>query len=212
MLFADTMAIFFVILGLLLAFPSLWLFCRALWPEQVARTTETVGLKSFFVGVPVTAVAVVVVIVVGKLPASAGQIGGVIAFSALLLFAQIGVAGIATHIGNRLPSPVDKDKPWRVTLRGGIILALTYLLPLLGWFLIIPVSVITGAGSATRALFPRKKAKTKELSGSLEKVIVDKDAASEPPADDSNALAKSTSQDPSSAVLGREEESSGVAS
>lgn len=157
MLFADTMAIFFVILGLLLAFPSLWLFCRALWPEQVARTTETVGFKSFLIGVPVTAVAVFIVIVVGKLPASFGQIGGVLAFSALLLFAQIGVAGIATHIGNRLPSPVDKEKPWRVTLRGGIILALTYLLPLLGWFLIIPVSVITGAGSATRAFWPKKK-------------------------------------------------------
>ena len=157
MLFADTMAIFFVILGLLLAFPSLWLFCRALWPEYVARSTEAVGLKSFFIGIPVTAVAVVIVIVVGKLPASFGQIGGVLAFSALLLYALVGVAGLATHIGNRLPSPADIDKPWRTTLRGGIILSLTYLLPLLGWFLIIPVSVITGAGCATRALFQRKK-------------------------------------------------------
>src|SRR4030095_12052952 len=31
MLMADTMAIFFVILGLLLAFPGLWVLCRVLW-------------------------------------------------------------------------------------------------------------------------------------------------------------------------------------
>lgn len=157
MLFADTMAIFFVILGLLLAFPSLWLLCRALWTEQVIRSSETVGLKSFFIGIPITAVAVVIVIVVGKLPASFGQIGGVLAFSALFLYAQIGVSGLATYIGNRLPSPADKEKVWRPTLRGAIILSLSWLLPLVGWFLIIPVSVIHGAGATTRSLFPRKK-------------------------------------------------------
>lgn len=162
MLFADTMAIFFVILGILLAFPSLWLMCRGIWPAQVERTTECVGLKSFFIGIPVTAVAVVIIIAVGKLPASVGQIGGVLAFSALLLFAEVGVAGIATLIGQRLSSPVDKEKPWRATLRGGIVLVLSYLLPLLGWFLILPVSVITGAGAATRMLFSRKENKKQE--------------------------------------------------
>ena len=157
MLFADTMAIFFVILGLLLAFTSLWLLCRALWTEQVMRSSEMVGLKSFFIGIPITAIAVVIVIVVGKLPASFGQIGGVLTFSALFLYAQIGVSGLATQIGNRLPSPADKDKAWRPTLRGSIILALSWLLPLVGWFLIIPVSVIHGAGATTRSLFPKKK-------------------------------------------------------
>lgn len=165
MLFADTMAIFFVIIGLLMAFPSLWLLCRALWTEQVMRSSEMVGLKSFFIGIPITAVAVVIVIVVGKLPASFGQIGGVLAFSALFLYAQIGVSGLATHIGNRLPSLADKDKVWRPTLRGSIILALSWLLPLVGWFLIIPVSVIQGAGATTRSLFAKKKKGAKESRG-----------------------------------------------
>ena len=159
MLFADTMAIFFVILGLLLAFPSLWLMCKGIWPEQVERTTELVGLKSFFVGIPVTVVAVFIVIGLGKLE-GIGQAAGILGFSVLLLFAEVGVAGIATVIGRRLKSPVDQEQPWRATLRGGIVLVLSYLLPLVGWFLILPITIISGGGAATRMLFPRKKAKS----------------------------------------------------
>lgn len=156
MLFADTMAIFFVIVGLLLTFPSIWLLCRGLWPGRVQRASEVVGMKSFFIGLPITALAVFIVIVAGKIPGPPGQIAGVLSFSALFLFAQVGVSGIATHLGRRLSSPVDEEKPWRATLRGGIILVLSYLLPLVGWFLILPVSIITGAGAAACSLWLRR--------------------------------------------------------
>src|SRR6266542_674561 len=43
MLMADTMAIFFVILGLLLALPGLWVLCRGLWPRAVAKAAELCG-------------------------------------------------------------------------------------------------------------------------------------------------------------------------
>ncbi len=91
MLFADTMAIFFVVIGFLIAFPSLWLFCSGLWPAFVQRTTDAVEKgfwKSFLIGIPITVLSVVLVVVVGKLPASFGQIGGILVFSLLMLFAQ----------------------------------------------------------------------------------------------------------------------------
>ena len=40
MLMADTMSIFFVILGMMLAFSGLWLLCRGLWPEAVAAAAD----------------------------------------------------------------------------------------------------------------------------------------------------------------------------
>jgi hypothetical protein len=159
MLLADTMAIFFVVAGLLITFPSIWLLLSALCPAFVQRTAsaaENSLVKSFLIGIPVTVAAIVLTIVVGKLPATFGQIGGVLTFSLLMVFAQAGVAGIAVHVGRNLKSPADLDCPWKATRRGSIILVFSYLLPLVGWFLILPASIITGAGSATRACFPAR--------------------------------------------------------
>ncbi len=165
MLLADTMAIFFVILGLLIAFPSLWLLCSGLWPAFVSESCQLFEkgiLKSFFIGIPVTAASVFIIAALGKLPASFGQIGGILSFSLLMLCAQSGLAGLAMLLGRRLKSPVDQERPWKGTLRGGVVLALSYLLPLLGWFLILPASVIIGIGSSARVCFNRIAKKMKK--------------------------------------------------
>jgi hypothetical protein len=171
MLFADTMAIFFVVVGVLIAFPSLWLLCAALCPDFVQRNVSAIEhgfLKSFLIGIPVVVASVILTGIIGKLPASFGQIGGILTFSLVMLFAQAGVAGVATLVGRRLKSPVDVERPWKATLRGGIVLVLSYLLPIVGWFLILPVSIIVGAGSSMRAIFPARKPKAAKHSAGLD--------------------------------------------
>ena len=154
MLLADTMSIFFVILGLMLAFPSLWLLCRGLWPNVASGATAVCSrgsLRGFAAGVPVTGAAALLVVLASVL----GPLGKLIAVAITcfyLVIANIGVAGFATAIGERLKSPIDLERPWRATLRGGIVLELTYLLPILGWFLILPASIIIGSGAATLSL------------------------------------------------------------
>ena len=69
------------------------------------------------------------------------------------------MAGLATVVGERLPSPADAQCPWKATIRGGIVLELSYLLPFLGWFVLLPVSIIIGAGATTRALIRSRKQK-----------------------------------------------------
>jgi hypothetical protein len=156
---ADTMAIFFVFVGLLLAFPSLWLLCRGLWTDKVVACADRAGkglIKSFFAGVPLTAGAIILAGAVGKL-GSWGQVGAILTVSSFLLFANTGVSGLATYIGRRLPSPADAERPWKRTLRGGIVLELSYLLPLLGWFFILPASMVIGCGTLMRVIiFPDK--------------------------------------------------------
>lgn len=153
MLLADTVAIFLVVVGVMSSLPCLWLLCRALWFETfdhaIAACEKSLS-KSFYLGLPLVFVSAVAVALVGKLPGAFGQIGGVGVFCAIFLFAQIGVAALTSLIGRRLPSPIDAEKPWRVTLRGGIVLVFSYLLPIVGWFLIIPASLIIGLGTACR--------------------------------------------------------------
>jgi hypothetical protein len=154
MLLADTMTWFFCILGLMLALPGLWLLCRGLCPTTFEATTADCarGLwKPFFVGLPILGLTIFAVSIVSKLPGAAGGISSVLVVSLFVLFASSGVAGLATTIGQRLPSPTDKDRPWKATIRGGIVLELAYLVPFLGWFVLLPGSLVVGAGSALRS-------------------------------------------------------------
>lgn len=80
MLMADTMSIFFVILGMMLAFPGLWLLCRGLWPETVAAAADrcSKGLwSSFLAGIPITVAMVVLTTTLFNLLGPVGKIAGV---------------------------------------------------------------------------------------------------------------------------------------
>ena len=160
MLMADTMSIFFVILGMMLAFPGLWLLCRGLWPEAVAGAADRCRKSlwsSFLVGLPITILVIAVTRILFGVFGPVGKIAGVGVVSLYMLQAHTGVSGLATSIGRRLFSPLDEQRPWRSTLRGGVVLELTYLLPILGWFIILPASIIIGSGAANLGLFSKLK-------------------------------------------------------
>ena len=158
MLMADTVAILLAVVGFLLALQGLWLFCRAMWPNKVIAAATRCGrspIKSFVAGVVVTLLMIVATAVVGQV----GQPGQMAAFgivSLYVIFSGIGVAGLVTHMGQRLSSPTDDRRPWAATVRGGVVLNLVSVLPIVGWFVIFPASIVLGAGAATLALlWPR---------------------------------------------------------
>jgi hypothetical protein len=157
MLMADTMSIFFVVLGVLLAFSGLWLMCRGLWPQAVEAAAQRCTKRIwpyFLAGIPLTLVMMVLSRVLFAL-GPAGKIAAVAVVCAYMLQAHTGVSGLVTAIGRRLPSPLDECSPWRTTLRGGIALELTYLLPILGWFVVLPASIIIGTGAINIGLLSR---------------------------------------------------------
>ena len=130
-----------------------------MWPNKVIASATRCGrnpLKSFAAGSIVTLLMLVGAALIGQ---AGGAPGGVAAFglvSLYVIFSGIGVAGLATHVGQRLSSPADDRRPWAATLRGGVVLNLAFLIPLVGWFVVLPACVILGAGAATVAvLWPR---------------------------------------------------------
>jgi hypothetical protein len=155
MLFGDVIAISLSIIGFLLSLQGLWLVSQALWPGRVEIATRHCGkgnLKCFLVGVPVTLVGAFFAAVVSR----AGTFGQLSAFAVALLYvvyANVGVAGFVTHIGRRMSSPVDADRPWKATVRGGIALELAWLIPVLGWLGLLPITLIVGAGAMTLSFF-----------------------------------------------------------
>lgn len=154
MLMADTLAIFFVVVGLLLAHLGVWLLCRGLWPSVTDKVEDgRVGVAlSALTGLPPAILTAVTVVAFGHL-GGAGKTVSAVLLAAFFLYAHVGLAGLVARVGRALSAP--GETPWRVTLKGGVALSLAYLFPILGWFVLLPASLVVGAGATTIALARR---------------------------------------------------------
>lgn len=160
MIMADIFRILFLILGTLIVLVSYWLLSEALFPRMVERARDQYTghpIKTVIVGLAVAAPLVIVGIGLLKAANPALKFFGAVDLLMLVLIGLLGSAGLTRHIGARLASPSDTLQPWRRVLRGGIVLSLTFVLPLIGWFLVLPVTLVSGFGAAVLSRFGRSK-------------------------------------------------------
>lgn len=161
MIMADVLTWFLLILGSLLVLGANWIGAFALFPGLVERSAQRYGrrpvaatLLGLVVGVPLFVVGL------GTIKALGHPLVGVLITGALmvpLLLALAGSAGLALRIGAGMPAPLDAAQPWRRVLRGSVILGLTFLMPILGWFVLLPWALISGLGVALMALRERRE-------------------------------------------------------
>ncbi len=157
---ADVFTFLFVILGFVIVFNAYWLMATGLFPEFVERCAERMRqpVKATLVGL----LTFVPVVVIGFAISSKAGNGGVKVFGLGLvllaaLVALFGSAGLALRIGRGLRSTLDEQQPWRAGMRGGIVLALTFVLPFLGTFVLMPFAFIAGAGAFVLARHRREQ-------------------------------------------------------
>ncbi len=164
MIMADIFLWVFLILGLLLTINAVWLASASLFPSLSASAPEHYGkpLKLTLVGLAVALPLFLIGLALGNANPPLLKVVGVLIVGAVILTGLAGSAGLATRIGNGLPSPIDSDQPWKATLRGGIILSLTFILPFIGWFGILVWTLLTGVGAV--ALNYKKAPKTVDQS------------------------------------------------
>jgi hypothetical protein len=112
-------------------------------------------IKPFLAGLPITIAMVIAAVMLTNL-GTAGKIIATALVCFYLMIANSGVAGLATSIGERLASASDDGQAWRATLRGGVVLELAFLPPILGWFGILPLSMTIGCGASVLALFSKR--------------------------------------------------------
>ena len=150
MIMADVFKILFPLLGTLAALVCYWLLFEALFPQTVDRTRvqyRNHPIKIFLLGVLISIPAIMLAGWLANNAGAGGKLLGASAFVFLLASALVGSAGLARHIGCSLDSVTDKEQPWRRVLRGAVILAITFLLPLVGWFVILPATLLSGVGA-----------------------------------------------------------------
>jgi hypothetical protein len=147
---ADVFTFLFVILGFVIVFNAYWLLATGLFPQFVERCAERMAqpVKATLVGFCTFVPAVVVGFFISSRAGNSGvKIFGILVVLVAALVALFGSAGLALRVGRGLKSALDEQQPWRAGLRGGIVLTLTFVLPFIGTFVLMPFAFIAGAGA-----------------------------------------------------------------
>ena len=99
--------------------------------------------------VPVLLISIVIAIFAKRL----GPIPGLLVSGSAIAWGLTGLVGYASLIGERLWAGAEA---WRQTRNGGLVLICCALLPMVGWFLLLPLFVLIGMGVSVRCLFNKK--------------------------------------------------------
>jgi hypothetical protein len=161
MIMADVLKIVFLIVGLLICYISYWLAAAALFPSVVDRARRQYECHPFritLVGLALAVPFILVSIGIGKVAHPLAKMLGVGVISVPILYGLVGSAGLALRIGASLQSSLDETQPWRRVLRGAIVLSFTFLLPVIGWFVVMPWTLVSGLGASVSAMFQKQPA------------------------------------------------------
>jgi len=159
---ADISAIFFILLILGVAFPALLTVWWLLFPSVVERArvrVEKTPMQSFWMGILVVIAASVPTVILLALPFGPAKFLGWILLAAALTLSSFGSAGIAAHLADRLSRQANISA-LNGFIRGAVVLEFAAFFPVLGWFFIWPLMLITACGATGFALLnwmPREK-------------------------------------------------------
>lgn len=161
MIMADVLKIALIIVGFLLCYVVYWLASSALFPAVVERAKQqydTRPVRATLLGILLALPFIALSLVTGQVPHPAAKMLGVVLIGIPILYGLLGSAGLALRIGAGLKSSIDDTQPWRRMLRGSVVLSLTFLLPVIGWFIVMPWAIISGLGAVVIAMFQKQPA------------------------------------------------------
>lgn len=160
---ADISAIFFILLIISIAFPAMlsawWLLFPALITRAQTRIEKSLA-RSFWLGLVIVIALTIPIVILLALPFGPAKFIGWILVAASLALSSIGSAGIAANLGERMKQTGNSYTPLGAFIRGSVVLELATFFPILGWFFLLPLALITAFGATGFALLnwlPREK-------------------------------------------------------
>ncbi len=152
---ADISAIFFILLILSIAFPSMLSAWWLMFPSVVARAQiriEKTLARTFWLGLAIVIALTIPIVILLALPYGPAKFLGWLLLATSLAVSSIGSAGIAAHLGERMRQTGNNYSPLSAFLRGAIVLELAAFFPVLGWLFLWPLALITAFGATGFAL------------------------------------------------------------
>lgn len=131
--------------------------------EAARRVLEAEAARAFGVGLalllPLGFAGIALINAPGAL-----KVFGFVLIALLLALSLLGGAGLALLLGERTGARDVNISSLTALSRGAGLMSLAWLFPVLGWFLVAPVSIIIGLGAGAKVLAKRRaKPKQREL-------------------------------------------------
>ena len=151
---ADLTAIFFILLIIGVAYPAMltawWLLFPAAVDRARLRIQYTPG-KSFWLGLAVLVAFLIPILILLNLPSGFMKFLGFVAIGVMLILSSIGAAGLASRFADKL-NRLGSFSAIGAFVRGAVIIELASILPIVGWFIFLPIATVTSLGAAAFAL------------------------------------------------------------
>ncbi len=168
MILADVFKYLCLVFGALLVIVSYWLTTTALFPAAVERARAAYGARPLRLAALGALFALPLVTLglalLNAAPNAALKLLGGVCVALPLVLGLAGSAGLGERVGRGLVHADDARSPWRRSLRGGSVLALTFLLPVVGWFVVFPGVLLSGCGAVLTAMRRRNDGAPIELA------------------------------------------------
>jgi len=151
---AQVLTFLLIHLGVVLVVTAYYALAASILPNVTERAALRFGRRFWLPGVVGVLISAPWVSLV--LMQAGGPVGGVGAVIGLawLFCGLVGGAGIALHVGRA----GERRHATHASIRGGLLITLSWILPLLGWFFVLPLTLATGVGCLILGLFPVKGA------------------------------------------------------
>ncbi len=133
-------ALFLILLGH-------WLVAGGMFPaatSAVVRQYDERPMRALLLGVVTYGPLIILTLNAGKIPAVPLRIAVIAAGVFALLTALAGTAGLAMRIGRNLSANASR---WEQCLRGGVMLGLVFITPVLGWGFLLHAGLASGFGA-----------------------------------------------------------------
>lgn len=153
---ADVYAIFGTLLALGIAFPGMLTAWWLLFPatvERAASRLESTPWRCLGLGIPAAIAVIIPIAILFSIPFPFAKFLGAISLFTAFGFAGLGAAGIAAKMGKRLQSRSNSTlSDSGAFVRSVVALELAAAFPLIGWLIVIPMTLITSLGAAVFAV------------------------------------------------------------
>jgi hypothetical protein len=153
---ATVYTFLFIHIGVILVVTAYYVFGAAVAPGLTERARVRFARRPWLpmlVGLVLSVPWVVVALVLLNADVGAAKFAGTVLGCLWILCSLLGGAGMAQHVGRG----DDHSPAWISSVRGGLFITLTWILPIVGWLGMLPLTLATGLGCLVLGLFPARR-------------------------------------------------------
>ena len=124
-----------------------WAATAGMWPKAArafAEVYEQRLARALLIGVFTYGPLIALLLASGNIPNPLIKLVALVGGFGAILFGFIGTSGLALRIGRNLSPGADL---WQQVIRGGVMLALVFITPFLGWLFLLHVGLASGFGA-----------------------------------------------------------------